>query len=103
VPVLASVNETSKRQTVPGFACVVHVLPPSVVLRIVLSPPIPHAPPTAVPAVCRPQNGTAFSHSCSVICIGKRNATKLKSCPACLRHPVGASVRGRHDGAAFAN
>src|SRR5436190_20869935 len=48
VPVLPSVNETLKRHTVPGFAWVVHVLPPSVVLTIVLSPPIPQAPPTAV-------------------------------------------------------
>ena len=49
VPVLASVNDTLKRHTVPGFAWVTQCCPPSVVLRTVLSPPIPHAPPTAVP------------------------------------------------------
>jgi hypothetical protein len=49
VPVLASVNETLKRHTVPGFTWLSQCCPPSVVLRMVLSPPIPHAPPTAVP------------------------------------------------------
>src|SRR6185503_9163556 len=49
VPVLASVGETLKRQIVPGFAWFIQVPPPSVVLRMVLSPPIPHDPPTAVP------------------------------------------------------
>ena len=125
VPVLASVNETSKRNWVPGFGWMrpgrtaiggvqdlARAKRPAdrrAVARIgkgnaekgeKRSAGLRHP---CVSAIGRMENEAAFAHCRSRVCVSEGNAAQLKRRTADLRHPGRATIGRVENGTAFAH